>query len=219
MTSPFTIAFVLLFYLLSGFCIYCTVSHRTVFPLITSYLKTMKTCQIVAKQPVGLSVMVTLQTFCVLLEIVYVCVCGVYSLMGRCPPWNTPGAGRRTASPRCGATPAQKVRTSQEAAAIKKKSKHELTVFTTWWSLSFSSQMILCTWLLLSFFTVCTSAEVDRCCSQKTRRQKGCQSEHWANEHMSMTGVWGGSQAVTWTRLSVSRRKLKSPNRKKGRGV
>lgn len=43
----------------------------------------------------------------------------------------------------------------------------------TWWSLSFSSQMIFSTSLLLSFFTVCTSAEVDKCCSQKHKHKKG----------------------------------------------
>lgn len=40
----------------------------------------------------------------------------------------------------------------------------------TWWSLSFSSQMILSTSSLLSFLTVCTSADVDRCCSGKTKQ-------------------------------------------------
>lgn len=79
----------------------------------------------------------------------------------------------------------------------------------TWWSLSFSSQMIRSTSSLLSFLTVCTSADVDRCCSGKSKRGS-------ARFHNGR-GVPEEMQ-VTWTRLRASRRKLKSPNKKNGAG-
>lgn len=50
-------------------------------------------------------------------------------------------------------------------------------ILVTWWSLSFSSQMIFFTSLLLSFFTVCTSADVDRCCSEKHKHKEGSMSK------------------------------------------
>lgn len=86
----------------------------------------------------------------------------------------------------------------------------------TWWSLSFSSQMILSTSLLLSFFTVCTSADVDRCCSWKIKHVINmCQR---AGQMCSIDPRVPKELTFTWTRLSASRRKLKSPKRKKGAG-
>lgn len=110
----------------------------------------------------------------------------VYSLLCHCPPWKPPGAGRRTASPQCGAAPSGEVMAGKVKAALK--TVLSAVVFTglvliTWWSLSFSSQMIFSTSLLLSFLTVCTSAEVDRCCSQKHKHREGSVSKCQADTH------------------------------------
>lgn len=85
----------------------------------------------------------------------------------------------------------------------------------TWRSSSFSSQMILSTSLLLSFFTVCTSADVDRCCWRIKHGINMCQS---AGQMCVIDTRVAKELTFTWTRLSASRRKLKSPKRKKGAG-
>lgn len=135
-----------------------------------------------------------------------------HSLLCRCPPWTAPDAGRQTASPRCGAAPAGEAkRGPMTQSGTRRESAGVLATAAplTWWSLSFSSQMILSTWSLLLFFTVCACADVDKCC----RRQvisggRGLQIREPNTETL------GNSH--TWTRFCVSRRKLKSPNRKKG---
>lgn len=96
--------------------------------------------------------------------------------------------------------------------------KRDSLVSITWWSLSFSSYMILCTSLLLSFFTICTSAAVDKSWSKNTNERVYVKITDW---YMIATlELWGKWMLLhTWTRLSVSRRKLKSPNTKKGSTV
>lgn len=89
----------------------------------------------------------------------------------------------------------------------------------TWRSLSFSSQMIRSTSSLLSFLTVCTSADVDRCCSGKSKQ--GSARFHNGRQTRAVDTQPRGvpeEMQVTWTRLRASRRKLKSPNKKDGAG-
>lgn len=146
----------------------------------------------------------------------------VFLLLCHCPLWKPPGAGRRKASPQFEAEPrgekeAEKVTFEADNSAFS-FFKRDSLVSITWWSLSFSSYMILCTSLLLSFFTICTSAAVDKSWSKNTNERVYVKITDW---YMIATlELWGKWMLLhTWTRLSVSRRKLKSPNTKKGSTV
>lgn len=130
---------------------------------------------------------------CMLFSVIEISICSLgllierikwfNSLLCHCPPWKVPDAGKWRAFPQCEAAPADQVK-----AALKRNYYYYCCCYRmrrcdliTWWSLSFSSQMILSTSLLLSFFTVCTSADVDRCCSWKIKTRDQYVSACWAD--------------------------------------
>lgn len=103
----------------------------------------------------------------------------VDSLLCHCPPWKPPDAGKQKAFPQCEAAPASQSNSNRCCSSYYYRSMWCDPV--TWWSLSFSSQMILSTSLLLSFFTVCTSADVDRCCLWESQRGINARQRLWAD--------------------------------------